>query len=217
MKAFITKDTPVTDEVLNTIAHLPTKSLSKIVEDDFFKKLTDRDFMRIGVLLAKKGIRRRRLPDWRRNRQQRNAADRRQRAQHAGPGKPSLQSRRDVGRARCRPRRFQPDDNFLDAQPLRHLRGADLPAPISAAGRRRRHKFLGHGRPDSPKKGVQVDILEDPDGIALFAKYLKEKPDQHLEDAYGLAGGAQGCCVQDLKPRRLERPFTSRLLGSNLT
>src|SRR5579872_2489380 len=55
MKAFITKDTPVTEEVLNTIAHLPTKSLSKIVEDGFFKKLTDRHFMRIAVLLAKKG------------------------------------------------------------------------------------------------------------------------------------------------------------------
>src|ERR1700691_3930608 len=52
MKAFITTDTPVTEEVLNTIAHLPTKSLSKIVEDGFFKKLTDKDFMRIGVLLA---------------------------------------------------------------------------------------------------------------------------------------------------------------------
>jgi cytosine deaminase len=37
------------------------------------------------------------------------------------------------------------------------------------------------------QKGMQVDILEDPEGIALFAKYIKEKPDQHLEDAYGLA------------------------------
>ena len=55
MKPFITRDTPVTDEVLNTIAHLPTKSLSQIVEDGFFKKLTDKDFMRIAVLLAKKG------------------------------------------------------------------------------------------------------------------------------------------------------------------
>ena len=55
MKAFITHDTPVTDEVLNVIAYLPTKSLSKIVEDGFFQKLTDRDFMRIGVLLAIKG------------------------------------------------------------------------------------------------------------------------------------------------------------------
>src|ERR1700739_2041592 len=55
MKPFITKDTPVTDEVLNTIAHLPTKSLSKIVDPEFVRKLTDRDFMRIAVLLAKKG------------------------------------------------------------------------------------------------------------------------------------------------------------------
>jgi cytosine deaminase len=37
------------------------------------------------------------------------------------------------------------------------------------------------------QKGVQVDILEDPNGIAFFAKYLKEKPNQHLEDARGLA------------------------------
>src|ERR1700689_168409 len=56
MKAFITKDAPVTEETLNLIAHLPTKSLAKIVEDGFFKKLTDRDFMRIGVLLAQKGF-----------------------------------------------------------------------------------------------------------------------------------------------------------------
>src|ERR1700693_2261601 len=55
MKALITKDTPVTEEVLNLIAHLPTKSLPKIVEDGFFKKLTDRDFMRIGASLARKG------------------------------------------------------------------------------------------------------------------------------------------------------------------
>ena len=55
MKAFITSDTPVTQEVLNTIAHLPTRSLATIVEDGFFSKLTDRDFMRIAVLLARKG------------------------------------------------------------------------------------------------------------------------------------------------------------------
>src|ERR1700756_3203816 len=55
MKPFITKDTPVTDEVLNTIAHLPTKSFLKIIDAGFFKKLSDRDFVRIGFLLAKKG------------------------------------------------------------------------------------------------------------------------------------------------------------------
>src|ERR1700758_1280988 len=55
MKPFITKDTPVTGEVLNTIAHLPTKSLSKFVHPGFFKKLSDRYFMRIAFLLAEKG------------------------------------------------------------------------------------------------------------------------------------------------------------------
>jgi len=37
------------------------------------------------------------------------------------------------------------------------------------------------------EKGVQVDILEDPEGIAFYAKYRKEKPDQDLEDWKGLA------------------------------
>jgi cytosine deaminase len=37
------------------------------------------------------------------------------------------------------------------------------------------------------QKGVQVDILEDPDMIALYAKYRKEKPEQDLEDWKGLA------------------------------
>jgi hypothetical protein len=54
MKPLVTADTPPTDEVLNTIAHLPTKSLSKIVADGFFQKLTDKDFTRIAVLLALK-------------------------------------------------------------------------------------------------------------------------------------------------------------------
>src|SRR3974390_792939 len=55
MNKFITAGTPVTAQALNAIAHLPTKSLSKIADDGFFRKLTDRDFMRIGFLLAKKG------------------------------------------------------------------------------------------------------------------------------------------------------------------
>src|SRR6202045_1926992 len=55
MKALITRDSPVTAEILNAIAHLPTKSLRVIVEGGFFKKLTDKDFMHIAVLLAQKG------------------------------------------------------------------------------------------------------------------------------------------------------------------
>ncbi|MDY0028952.1 MAG: hypothetical protein RBR86_03315 [Pseudobdellovibrionaceae bacterium] len=55
MCIFITQDTPVSDAVLNVIAHLPTKSLAVTVDSAFFQKLTDADFMRIAVLLAQKG------------------------------------------------------------------------------------------------------------------------------------------------------------------
>lgn len=51
---FITADTPVDDRVLNTIAHIPTEHLAKIVAPEFFRKLDDKDFMRIGTLLAQK-------------------------------------------------------------------------------------------------------------------------------------------------------------------
>jgi len=50
-----THDTPVTEEVLNVVAHLPTKSLTSIVANEFFKKLSDANFMRLAVLLAQKG------------------------------------------------------------------------------------------------------------------------------------------------------------------
>jgi cytosine deaminase len=53
---FITSSTPVDDAVLNLIAHLPTEFLPKIAEPAFFAKLSDRHFMRIGTLLAQKSF-----------------------------------------------------------------------------------------------------------------------------------------------------------------
>src|ERR1700740_2561144 len=50
-----TAETPVTDEVLNVIAHLPTRSLNSVAANGFFRKMTDADFMRLAVLLALKG------------------------------------------------------------------------------------------------------------------------------------------------------------------
>ena len=46
------------------------------------------------------------------------------------------------------------------------------------------------------QKGVQVDILEDPEGVAFYAKYRLEKPDQDLEDWEGRRRGAKGCSRQ---------------------
>lgn len=51
---FIAADTPVSDAALNAIAHISTEHLPKLVDPAFFRKLEDKDFMRIGTLLARK-------------------------------------------------------------------------------------------------------------------------------------------------------------------
>jgi cytosine/creatinine deaminase len=186
MKALITKDSPVTQETLNLIAHLPTKSLTKIVEDEFFKKLTDRDFMRIGVLLAQKGYDEGGCPIG-------GVIIDNETRKILGKGHNTLvqenhpynhgetSAARDAGRL-----------DFSRTTMFTTLSACDICAALVY---RRQFKRLVVGDVTNfsgtedmlRQKGVQVDILEDPEGIALFAKYLKEKPDQHLEDADGLA------------------------------
>jgi cytosine deaminase len=186
MKAFITKDTPVNDEVLNTIAHLPTKSLSKIVEDDFFEKLTDRDFMRIGVLLAKKGYDEGGCPIG-------GVIVNNATRQIVGKGHNTLvQENHPYNHGETSAARDAGRIDFSQTTIFSTLSPCDICAALIY--RRQFNRLVVgditnfSGTEDLiRKRGVQVDILEDPDGIALFVKYLKEKPDQHLEDAYGLA------------------------------
>ena len=186
MKALITKDTPVTEEVLNMIAHLPTKSLSKIVDDGFFKKLTDKDFMRIGFLLAEKGYDEGGSPIG-------GVIINNKTRQIVGKGHNTLvqenhpynhgetSAARDAGRL-----------DFSETTMFTTLSPCDICAALIY---RRQFQRLVVGDVTNfsgtedliRQNGVQVDILEDPDGVAFFAKYLKEKPDQHLEDAFGLA------------------------------
>jgi len=54
MNRFITSQTPINEASLNVIAHLPTTSLLAVVDDDFWAGLSDKNFMRIAVLLAQK-------------------------------------------------------------------------------------------------------------------------------------------------------------------
>jgi cytosine deaminase len=191
MKPFISKDTPVTDEVLNLIAYLPTKALPKIVEDGFFRKLTDRDFLRIGVLLAKKGYDEGGSPIG-------GVIISNETRQILGKGHNTLvqenhpynhgetSAARDAGRL-----------DFSQTTMFTTLSPCDICAALIY--RRQFHRLIVGdvtnfaGNEDMLRqKGVLVDILEDPDGVAFFAKYLKEKPDQHIEDAYGLAAVRKG-------------------------
>src|SRR6202142_1327739 len=171
MKAFITSDTPVTQEVLNTIAHLPTKSLAGIVEDGFFKKLTDTDFMRIGVLLALKGYEEGGSP--------------------IGGVIVDDETRKIVGKGHNTLVQENHPYNHGETSAARDAGRLDFsqttmfttlsPCDICAALIYRRQfqrcvvgdvtNFSGTEE-ILRQKGVQVDILEDPEGIALFAKYI---------------------------------------------
>src|ERR1700683_3794514 len=190
-KVFITKETPVTDEVLSLIAHLPTKSLATIIDDEFFRKLTDRDFMRIAFLLAEKG--------------------------YGEGGSPiggviiDNQSRRIVGKGHNTLVQENHPYNHGETSAARDAGRLDFgkttifttltPCEICATliyMRQFKRVVIGDVTNASGTeqmmrdKGVQVDILEDPEGIALYAKYRKEKPDQDLEDWKGVAAVRKG-------------------------
>jgi creatinine deaminase len=186
MKPLITQDTPVTDEVLNTIAHLPTRSLSAVVAGGFFGKLTDRDFMRVAFLLARKSYEEGGCPIG-------GVIISNDTRQILGKGHNTLVQEnhpynhgetsavRDAGRL-----------DFSTTTLFTSLSPCDICAALIYM---RQFKRLVVGdvtnssgnEPILRQKGVVVDILEDPEGIALYAKYRKEKPEQDLEDWKGLA------------------------------
>src|ERR1700679_4188521 len=168
MKAFITSDTPATQEVLNTIAHLPTRSLATIVEDGFFSKLTDRDFMRIAVLLARKGYEEGGCPIG-------GVIIDNETRRIVGKGHNTLvqenhpynhgetSAARDAGRL-----------DFSQTTMFTTLSACEICAALIYM-RQFQRLVVGDvtnfsGSEDMLRqKGVKVDILEDPQGIALFA------------------------------------------------
>jgi creatinine deaminase len=186
MKTLIREDTPVTDEVLNAIAHLPTRSLPKIVDAGFFKKLSDRDFMRLAFLLAKKGYEEGGSPIG-------GVIISNDTRQILGKGHNTLVQEnhpynhgetsavRDAGRL-----------DFSQTTMFTSLSPCDICAALIYM-RQFKRVVVGDVTNSSGneqmlrQKGVHVDILEDPEGVAFYAKYRKEKPDQDLEDWKGLA------------------------------
>ncbi len=186
MKAFITKDTPVTDEVLNVIALLPTKSLAKVVEDGFFKKLSDKDFMRIAFLLAEKGYQEGGSPIG-------GVIIDNETRKILGKGHNTLvQENHPYNHGETSAARDAGRQDYSKTTMFTSLSPCDICAALIYQLQFQRlvvgdiTNYAGNEEM-LRQKGVQVDILEDPNGIAFFAKYLKEKPNQHLEDARGLA------------------------------
>jgi creatinine deaminase len=186
MKAFITAQTPVTDEVLNVIAYLPTKSLAKTVEDGFFKKLTDKDFMRLAFLLAYKGYDEGGSPIG-------GVIIDNETGKILGKGHNTLvQESHPYNHGETSAARDAGRQDFSQTTMFTSLSPCDICAALIYM---RQFKRLVVGDVTNSagneqmlrEKGVQVDILEDPEGVAFYAKYRKEKPDQDLEDWRGLA------------------------------
>jgi cytosine deaminase len=185
-KPLFTGETPVTDEVLNVIAHLPTKSLTSVAANEFFKKLSDADFMRLAVLLAQKGYEEGGCPIG-------GVVISNDTRQILGKGHNTLVQEnhpynhgetsaiRDAGR-----KDFSQTTIFTTLSPcdvcaaliyMRQFNRVVVGDITNASGNEQTLR----------DKGVRVDILEDPKGIELYAKYRREKPDQDNEDWKGLA------------------------------
>jgi cytosine/creatinine deaminase len=183
---FINNNTNIEDGILEIIAHLPTTSLRGLADDDFFQKLEDKDFMKIAFFLAKKSYNEGGCPVGA------VIIDNKTR-QIVGKGHNTLVQEnhpynhgetsaiRDAGR-----QDFSSMTIFTTLSPcdvcatLIYMRQFNRVVVGDVTNNSGNEKMLS-------ERGVKVDILENPEGISLYARYRKEKPDLDLEDWKGLA------------------------------
>lgn len=190
MGALIMRDTAITDEVLNAIAHIPTRSLPSVVEGGFFEKLSDRDFLRIAVWLARKSFDEGGCPIGA------VIVDNETR-RIVGKGHNTLVQEndpynhgetsaiRDAGREN-----FSRTTLYTTLSPcdicatLLYMRQFDRVVVGDVTNASGNEEFLR-------AKGVKVDILEDQLGVALYAEYRRARPELDIEDWKGVAGIAR--------------------------
>ncbi len=185
MNTLFNETTVINEEVLNAIAHMPTSSLSILMNESFANILTDTHYMRIAVLLAQKSYDEGGCPIG-------AVIIDNQTRKIVGKGHNTLVQEshpynhgetsaiRDAGRID-----FGQTTLFTSLSPcdvcatLLYMRGfsrvvvGDI---TNASG----------NEPMLREKGINVEILEDQFGIDLYAKFRAEKPDQDLEDWQGL-------------------------------
>ncbi len=186
LKALFNKQTEITPQVLAAIAHMPTSSLSVLMDDDFAQRLTDGDFMRIAVLLAQKSYAEGGCPIG-------AVIVNNTTNKIVGKGHNTLTQEnhpynhgetsaiRDAGRID-----FSQTTIYTSLSPclvcatLLHMRGFSRVVVGDITNASGTETLL-------QEKGVQVDILEDQQGMAMYARFRIEKPEQDLEDWRGLS------------------------------
>ncbi len=186
MARIFNSDTPITDEYLNIIAHLPTTSLASIVDQSFWNNLSDNDFMRVAVLLAQKSFDEGGCPIG-------GVIIDNETKVIVGKGHNTLVQEshpynhgetsaiRDAGRI-----------DFSKATIFTTLSPCDVCATLIYM-RQFSRVVVGDvtnasGNEDMIRaKDVQVDILEDNVGVALYKSYRALHPDLDMEDWQGKA------------------------------
>jgi cytosine/creatinine deaminase len=186
METLLNKLTKKSEAVLRVIAHMPTKSLSILMDNDFVRGLTDADFMRVAVFLAQKSYDESGCPIGAviidNSTRQIVGKGHNTLAQENHPYNHGETSAiRDAGRID-----FSKTTLFTSLSPcdicatLIYMRGfcrVVVGDVTNAAGN---EALL-------QERGIHVDILEDSQGIELYARFRSEKPDQDLEDWQGLS------------------------------
>jgi len=182
----LSASTPMTEAALAAIAHMPTRSLQLLMDENFTHRLGDTEWMRIAVLLARKSFAEGGCPigavivD--------NDA-----GQIVGKGHNTLvqedhpynhgetaairdAGRIDFGRTTLYTS-LSPCDVCTALIAMRGFPRVVVGDITNACGNE--SVLKGHG--------IQVDILEDRLGIELYARHRAEKPELDIEDWKGLA------------------------------
>ncbi len=185
MSPLFDKQTNKGEAVLNAIAHMPTQSLSVLMDHYFEQELTDAEVMRVAVLLAEKSYNEGGCPIG-------AVIIDNQTRKIVGKGHNTLiqedhpynhgetSAMRDAGRID-----FSQTSLFTTLSPcdicttLLYMRGVNRVVIGDITNASGNEALLRD-------KGVQVDVLEDQKGISLYAKFRMEKPDQDLEDWHGV-------------------------------
>jgi len=185
MSPLFDKQTNKGEAVFNAIAHMPTQSLSVLMDHYFEQELTDAEVMRVAVLLAEKSYNEGGCPIG-------AVIIDNQTRKIVGKGHNTLiqedhpynhgetSAMRDAGRID-----FSQTSLFTTLSPcdicttLLYMRGVNRVVIGDITNASGNEALLRD-------KGVQVDVLEDQKGISLYAKFRMEKPDQDLEDWHGV-------------------------------
>lgn len=193
MTRLIDAESEVSDAVLTVIAHMPTTSLPVLMDAGFCRRLADADLMRIAVLLAQKSFDEGGCPigavivdnasGWIVGKGHNTLVQENHPYNHG-----ETAAIRDAGRID-----FSRTTLYTSLSPcdvcatLLYMRGFERVVVGDVTNASGNESMLR-------AKGVQVDVLQDPCGIELYARYRKECPELDREDWQGVRAidGASG-------------------------